>query len=207
MNKYIIPPAERDMLPDDIHGLTVLDFGAKANPRGTYREEYLNLYNVREYHCVDIQAIHGSHVVDLRSETAAKRIQELTGHKTFDLLCNVGTSEHVSIQRTFYQAVHKLAHPGSYIFHWTPMAEKMLWHGAHGSLWHCQPEFFEWLANRNGYEIVKRAFPRNEVSAVLYKVKEKKDFQWHPAWTDTFWKNPNYVDFDNINAHKQKAIL
>jgi len=198
VSKYIIPPLERQMLPDTLRGKTVIDFGAKANERGTYRDEYINLHNVDEYCCVDITNEHGAHIVDLRSETVAKRIQEMTGHQSFDVLCNFGTSEHVSVQRTFYQCVHKLSHVGSHILHWTPMAEKMEWHGAQGSLWHCHKDFFDWLANRNGYEIVKRSFPRGEISAVLYKVVEKKRFDWHPDWDATFWKNPKFVDYNKI---------
>lgn len=189
------------MLPDDLKGKTLIDFGAKANARGTYREEYINLHNIDEYYCVDINDQHGALIVDLRQpgETSAKRIQELTGHKTFDVLCNVGTSEHIATQRPFYQCVHKLAHVGSYIFHWTPMAEKMRWHGDHGSLWHCHKDFYDWLAKENGYEIVKRSFPRGEISAVLYKLLgPKRRFKWHPDWDATFWRNPKFKDFNKI---------
>lgn len=202
----IIPPLEREMLPDDLRGKTVLDFGAKANARGTYREEYLNLYEVKDYHCCDLLEEHGAVTVDLRSETAAQTIRNKTGKKYFDFLANIGTSEHVSVQRTFYQAIHKLAKSGSYIMHWTPLAEKMLWHGVHGSLWHCQPDFHEKLAEANGYEIIKRSFPRDEISAVLYRVVQKRPFQWKKEWTDSFWKNPQYEDFDKIQAHKTEAI-
>lgn len=201
--KYKIPPYVSRLFPD-YTGFDILEFGNKKTPEGfCYRDEYL-ANGAKSYTSVDINAEDGAIPIDLRLNDAAKKIQEKSGHQNFDMITNIGTSEHVTVQRTFWKCVHELCKPGTVIIHWVPQAEKRLDHAAAGSCWHPYPEFFDKLAEANNYKIdfFELTPPYNklpygnvgwDLNICRYIVEDKlEEFVWNDELESLFWRNPKY---------------
>lgn len=205
MTEQPIIPRYTSRLYPNYKGMRILEFGNKRRNKTPYREEYL-ANGARTYHSIDINGLDGAIPVDLRREDAADIIKEKTGYANFDFITNIGTSEHVYVQRSFYKCVHELMHENTYVVHWTPQAHKRIEHSRVGSVWHAYPEFFEHLAKHNGYDIEfkeltpKRKFlPYGNVGWDLTVCRMKatselrEDFYWGEDWdTRFFWRNPNY---------------
>ena len=184
-------------------GMHILEFGNKRSKAGLYRDEYL-ANGAASYTSVDINGQDGAIPVDLRRDDAAHIIQEMSGRQHFDLITNIGTSEHVTEQRPFWQAVHLLSVPGTYHAHWVPQAEKRLDHAVAGSCWHPYPGFFQRLAADNGYdielleltppELPKKLRSYIDLILVRYKVAKEQGFVWDPICDSLFWKNTDYKE-------------
>ena len=201
---HIIPPYCSRLYPN-YKGMRILEFGNKKTGKQLYRDEYL-LNGASTYHSVDINGEDGAIPIDLRRDDAADEIKTKTGYNSFDFITNIGTSEHVTIQKSFYKCVHELMHEGTYVVHWTPQAKKRIEHSRAGSVWHAYPEFFEHLAAMNGYAIeLKECTPKRknlpygkvgwDLTVVRYKATQNltKEFYWDPVWDEKFfWRNPNY---------------
>jgi hypothetical protein len=188
-NPKAIPLQEFKLLPENLEGLHVLEFGNKGNKNGLYRNDYVSA-GVASYHCVDINGQDGAIPVDLRSESAADQIREATGMDSFDLITNFGMSEHIPVQRTFYKCIHELADVGTRIVHWTPAARKFREHGNQGSIWHAEENFFDALSFHNEYTIeIKPEIYDKRILNTRLRIDEKTDFVWNEDFDSLFWYN------------------
>lgn len=185
----IILKASFSLLPE-LKGKTVLEFGNKKNHYGVWRDDYLRA-GVKSYHSVDLNGLDGAIPIDLRSESAAEQIKEATGLDSFDIITNFGTSEHIPVQRTFYKCVHNISKPGTFVVHWTPRAHCFKEHGFHGSIWHCNDNFFEELTKANNYKVIKPLEFMNgfKISTCVLQMQEQTEFVWLEEFNDLFWYN------------------
>lgn len=185
-----IPWREFVNLPN-LEGKTILELGNKGNRNGLYRDDYLKAGAI-SYHCTDLNGLDGAIFVDLRSESAAKQIKEATGIESFDIVTNFGMSEHIPVQRTFYQCVHNLGHVGSVFVHWTPRARMFQEHGYHGSIFHAEDNFFDKLIIANNYKAIsppKFAAEVNRIVTCVLQKQEDTPFVWEPGFRELFWYN------------------
>jgi hypothetical protein len=98
-----------------------------------------------EYQCIDSDGKHDALTFDLNLD-----LKEAYGFdKTFDLVTNHGTSEHVFNQYQCFKNTHKLMRVGGLALHAVPF-EGYLNHG----YFNYQPAFFLDLAIANNYELV-----------------------------------------------------
>lgn len=186
---FVIPTEEFNLLPD-LRGKTVLEFGNKGNGNGVYRSDYMRA-GAKSYHCVDLNGRDGAFPIDLRSESAAKQIKDLSGIDSFDVITNFGMSEHIPVQRTFYKCLHNLAHVGTFFVHWTPRARMFEEHGMAGSIFHCEDIFFEVLAKSNNYKVIRptgKAF-YDQIATCVLQMQEKSEFFWGSLFAQMFWYN------------------
>jgi hypothetical protein len=82
--------------------------------------------------------------IDLNHETVPSPLRN-----KFDLLLNLGTSEHVANQGNAFQIMHDLVHAGSVMYHEVP-AGGLIDHGFVAY----QPKFFHALCRENNYELL-----------------------------------------------------
>jgi hypothetical protein len=82
--------------------------------------------------------------IDLNHETVPSSLRN-----KFDLLLNLGTSEHVANQGNAFQIMHDLVHAGSIMYHEVP-AGGLIDHGFVAY----QPKFFHRLCRENNYELL-----------------------------------------------------
>jgi SAM-dependent methyltransferase len=96
----------------------------------------------------------------------------------FDMITNIGTTEHVDNQEGVWRNIHNLCKVGGVIASWTPLEGDWWWHG----VYYPRPEFFEQF-KENGYEIemldVACEYPNRVIRARLKKIAHN-DF-WMPA--------------------------
>ena len=109
-------------------------------------KKYLAEHGV-DHTSFDINGLHGSLVVDL-----CKPITDAAYVGTFDIVTNFGTSEHVVEQYTCFSNIHALCKPGGIMMHSVPPPGH--WPG-HGRFYY-PLEFFDGLAQANGYEVLHR---------------------------------------------------
>lgn len=99
---------------------------------------------IKEYESIDSNGDSGAHIFDLNEE-----IREKYGYtKTFDLVTNHGTTEHVFNQYACFKNIHDLTKTGGYMLHGLPFQ---------GYIGHCfynyQPNFYLDLALANEYDV------------------------------------------------------
>lgn len=192
----------------DYTGKTILEFGNKKSKAGPYYLEYMH-NGASKYVSVDINGLDGSLPIDLRSEDASIEIKRQSKIEYFDIITNIGTSEHVTIQRPFWKTVHEISTLGTKIIHWVPLAEKREEHALDGSCWHPYPVFFEQLALHNNYKIEhmeigppahlldKRSRYFADILVCQFVITEPlNEFIWKNEFDKMFWLNPSYNSLD-----------
>jgi len=123
----------------------MLELGDKINPAvGTYKDYFTSLGV--HHTSIDWNGNNGAINRDLR-----KPITDLGF--AFDVVTNIGTTEHVSDQYAVWQNMHTLCRPGGFIVSVTPFpgGDNWWWHGEHYPTY----EFFQSFANLNDYSILK----------------------------------------------------
>lgn len=99
---------------------------------------------INEYESIDSNGDSGAYVFDLNEDIGKK----YSYTKTFDLVTNHGTTEHVFNQYMCFKNIHELTKKGGYMLHGLPFQ---------GYVGHCfynyQPNFYIDLALANRYEI------------------------------------------------------
>lgn len=187
----VIPHRPSLLLPN-VNGKDILEFGNKKNDSGLYRDVYL-ASGAKSYHCVDLNGEDGAIPIDLRSETSYEQICEATGIDKFDIVTNFGTSEHIPVQRTFYKCVHKLTKVGGHMIHWTPVQERFIEHGIHGSIWHMNFDFFDLLAAANpSYNIdIPWTDTCDRIGSARIQLVEDSEFVWPEGYADG-WYNETW---------------
>jgi SAM-dependent methyltransferase len=133
---------ERELIGDIREVQTVLDLGNKTGPRNgpPYRNWYED--QGKTYTSIDWNGKDGALKYDLRFSITA---EEIGG--PFDLVCNIGTTEHVSEQRTCWENVHRFVKLGGLLVSHTPIGPGWEHHG----FWHPSLEWYEEFATINGY--------------------------------------------------------
>ena len=139
------------------HGKSMFEMGGKVNTHVpvcldkfnwydsevTYKE-YLLSVGFERHVSVDFDPRWADHVDDLRKPLWDK-------YGTFDMVTNIGTSEHVSDQRALFENVHNMTNVGGLYIHLTPYPGGKDW-PVHGRYYPTY-EFFESFAELNGWEI------------------------------------------------------
>ena len=157
-------PADEQAVIWPLVGDRMLELGNKKNDRGVYKHyfESVGFTHVS----IDWNGQDGALKFDLRRPIKGK---------PFDMVTNIGTTEHVNCQTSVWRNIHNLTKVDGVIASLTPMEGDWWWHGEY----YPRFEFFEQFAELNGYEIevlqVGLEFPYRNVYARLRKV-EDKDF-------------------------------
>lgn len=91
--------------------------------------------------------------------------------KPFDMVTNIGTTEHVSSQEQCWRNIHNLTKVGGVIVSMTPLEGDWWWHGN----WYPKEDFFESFT-ANGYTIdeigVNREAPCRNLAVRMTKVMD-----------------------------------
>lgn len=108
----------------------------------------------------------------------------------FDMVCDIGTAEHVETQRGFWENIHYLTKVGGVYVgqHPVPGGLSWWWHG----IWYPTEEFFEQFAELNGWEIERmergNPVPNENLYVRMRKGKNSGQFVW-PDDDGLIWYN------------------
>lgn len=137
----------------------------------------------------DINGLHGSLVVDLTRPLPDEYAC------AFDIVTNVGTSEHVVAQYACFRNIHRLVRAGGVMLHSVPPPG--YWPG-HGRFYYAL-EFFDGLAEANGYEVLHREITKGLSEHIqplaLVVLRKTADRPFMPE--EAFAKLPIEVDEEN----------
>jgi len=128
---------------------SMLELGNKKNPDGVYKD-YFESLGIRHV-SIDWNGENGALKLDLRTP-----IKPQVG--TFDMVTNIGTTEHVSNQTAVWENIHNCCHVGGAIVSVTPRPGDWWWHGE----WYPTGEFFREFARLNGYRVDLLGIERGE---------------------------------------------
>jgi hypothetical protein len=128
-----------------LFGCSMLELGNKRNRDFTYKFFFASLGFTHV--SVDMNGADGALALDLRRPLRLG---------TFDMVTNIGTTEHVAEfdaagQMQCWRNILEAMHVGSVLISTTPAPGCWPWHG----YWYPAPEFFEELARLNGLEVVR----------------------------------------------------
>lgn len=101
-----------------------------------------------DYMAIDVDGSPGSVPLDLNFDDIPADARE-----RFDLVTNLGTTEHVANQVNAFKIIHELTKPGGLMIHHLPMQGNL----NHG-LVNYQPKFFWMLARSNDYRFLHLSF-------------------------------------------------
>lgn len=129
-------------LYEPLSGKRMLELGGKINAPYTYKAYFESLGF--EHISVDWNGEHGALVRDLR-----KPLWDELGQ--FDMVSNMGTTEHVAGQSGVWANIHHMTKVGGVYVGQTPYhdGESWWWHGT----WYPTEEWFESFADANGWRI------------------------------------------------------
>lgn len=131
-------PAEWDLyLP--LVGISMLELGNKKNGELTYKNYFRDVWQ-RAHVSVDINGKDRALPMDLRKPLNLG---------TFDMVTNIGTSEHVDEQEPVWRNLVEACHVGSVLICTTPYPGDWTWHG----WFHPHDSFYADLAIHNGFYI------------------------------------------------------
>lgn len=137
MNPFHNRPAEW-ALYQPITGETMLELGNKKNGDLTYKKFFES--QGWKHTSVDWNGRDGALKLDLRKPLNLG---------TFDVITNIGTSEHVADQTGVWRNIVEAMHLGSVLISTTPLPGDWSWHGEH----YPDEVFFRQLADLNGLVI------------------------------------------------------
>lgn len=164
-----IPQDEQDYIFPLHRGAGICELGNKKNSLGVYKHYFQSLGI--EHISIDWNGEDGALPLDLRQPQ-----WEALGE--FDMITNIGTTEHVSEQYPVWENIHHLCRVGGIIVSITPYAggNDWWWHGN----WYPTESFFHEFAKHNGYEIEKigigRETPNRNQCVRLRKLRDKPFF-------------------------------
>jgi len=138
-------------------GDSMLEFGGKINSPFTYKAYFQSL-GFRHV-SLDWNGEHGALKRDLRKPQWPEFGQ-------FDMVTNIGTSEHVSDQRGFWENAHMLTKVGGVYVGVCPYHDGLSWWW-HGEYYPTE-QFYESFAELNGWEIERMGTDRPEPYKCLY---------------------------------------
>lgn len=155
-------PADEQVIIWPLVGKRMLELGNKKNAEGVYKV-YFESIGI-DHTSIDWNGEDGALKIDLR--------KPIVGLEPFDMITNIGTTEHVSDQEAVWRNIHNLLKIGGVIASLTPLEGDWWWHGEY----YPRMEFFEQFAE-NGYRIdyldIGREYPNRNLCARLTKLEHK----------------------------------
>lgn len=140
----------------------MLELGNKKNREAIYKT-YFESLGFRHV-SVDWNGEDGALKMDLRKPL---------GLGTFDMVTNIGTTEHVDQQEPVWRNILEAMHVGSVLVSTTPKKGNWQWHG----IWYPTDEFYRKLAELNGLEVerlyVSGVYPREMWFCRVRRVEER----------------------------------
>jgi len=158
-----------------LEGKSMMEFGGKVNTRVPKHEgkeiTYKSYFEALGFKhvSIDFDPRWADHNRDL-----SKPLWEEFG--AFDMVCDIGTAEHVHPQGQIWENVHMLTKKGGLYVgqHPVPGGLSWWWHG----IWYPTEEFFESFAELSGWEILKMArdnpVPNENLYVRMRKVEDKE---------------------------------
>ena len=145
-------------------GKRMLELGGKINAPFTYKKYFEALGF--EHISIDWNGEHGALKRDLRNPLWPE-------FGSFDMLANMGTTEHVNNQRSVWENIHHLTKPGGVYVGQTPYhdGKSWWWHGE----WYPTEAFFESFADLNSWDIERMYIDRDIPNQNLYVRMRKID--------------------------------
>lgn len=119
------------------------------NPRDPgvpHTSEFFKALGFVLYEAIDISDYGGTRIMDLNEDLAEK----YGFNERYDLVTNLGVSEHLFNQATFFKNAHETTKVGGYMVHIVPSV-----HFANHGFFNYQPRFFQDMAAANNYRIVE----------------------------------------------------
>lgn len=173
-------PAYLDHFLYPLVGTRMLELGNKRtkNKSGVF-DTYKDYFTAQgiDHTSIDWNGEDGALKLDLRKPIDLE---------PFDMITNLGTTEHVSEQEPVWRNIHNLLKVGGVFVNLTPMKGDWWWHGE----WYPQPEFFEQFAELNGYRIdhlaIGREHPYRNIDVRMTKLEHKTFVMPDP---DTLYNN------------------
>lgn len=164
----VIPPGafynrlEEWELYQPLNGSSMLEFGGKINAPYTYKStfEALGFRHIS----VDWNGDHGAMPLDLRHPISLGQ---------FDMVTNIGTSEHVESQDGVWRNMVDACRVGSVLLSTTPLpgGDDWWWHGE----WYPTKAFYEQLADLNHFHVeritIEQPQPRRMFFVRLVRMK------------------------------------
>lgn len=156
---------------------------------------YYKALGFSSYDAIDVNSVYGSMIMDLNVD-----LRERYGfNKTYDLVTNNGTGEHIFNQYTVFKNAHDLTKVGGVMLFVLPFYNWM----NHG-FFNFNPLLFADLAAANGYEIVRMSVAcpvGQEVTASEARVSDAEmRLSWQPS-TDAL----SLEDFQKRGAIKPRT--
>lgn len=130
-----------------IIGKTMLELGNKKSGNVTYKQ-YFERKNIN-HTSIDWNGKDGALKLDLRNPIDLGQ---------FDMVTNIGTTEHVSTQHQVWENLHNFVKVGGVLVSHGPLEGDWWWHGE----WYVRESFYEALAD-NGYEIQEMGIERDSL--------------------------------------------
>ena len=142
-------------------GDTMLELGNKKTNDITYKQYFKSLGI--NHVSIDINGKDGALPLDLRYPIDME---------PFDMVTNIGTTEHVTDQEGVWRNIHNLCKTGGVIVSHTPLQGDWTWHG----IWFPLESFYTQFASINGYKIEKLDIegeePKRTINVRMKKVKQ-----------------------------------
>jgi len=125
-----------------------------------------------DYEAIDFDHTFKPHKFDLNEDLAAK----YNFTKQFDVVTNLGTSEHIMNQLFFFRNMHVTCKPGGLLLHVVPMIDV----NNHG-FFHYTPLFFKSVAKLNEYVIegMWLSISPSKDSDFVFDCSDENMKQWH----------------------------
>lgn len=151
------------------------------------------------YESIDVCPGHNTTILDLNTTPVPANFRD-----KFDLVLNLGTTEHIVNQMNSYAAIHESTKVGGYMLHQVPTSG---WHN-HGYFCY-HPLFFNDLAAANGYEMLDifwtPAQPHWLKDVEIPIREEQRPFDRNTDLRQTLYANGQLPTFNiNVLARKTK---
>lgn len=192
-----LPKDELHTLQPLLAQFTLIEFGNKKNPSGTYREFY-KANGCTEYACIDWNGKDGAFPLDCNYSLCHT---DVGFESPADIVTNFGFSEHVTDQPAYWQNHHAFCGVGGFMCGVTPNPGDWPSHGI------LQPhiDFYWALAEENGYGVegIWINEDRNRPT-VCYRLRKLRDapFVMPPEWETLIIPTPA----PTAQARKQSRI-
>ncbi|MGV8996295.1 MAG: hypothetical protein ACOH12_05065 [Parvibaculaceae bacterium] len=140
-NKYGTPDTKRNVhaLAAKFHDSSLI----KPGVRTLFLGEVMDCTTI-SYSSIDVCPGHNTTILDLNTTPIPEHFKN-----NFDLVLNLGTTEHIVNQMNSYAAIHDATKVGGYMLHQVPTSG---WHN-HGYFCY-HPLFFKDLAEANDYDVL-----------------------------------------------------
>lgn len=167
-------PEDEQRIIFPLVGNRMLELGNKKNPDGVYKT-YFESIGI-DHTSIDTNGQDGALPLDLRKPINLD---------PFDMVTNIGTTEHVSDQKGVWENIHNLTKVGGVIASLTPMEGDWWWHG----VYYPRTEFFEAFSD-NGYKIdiieIGREYPNRNI---VVRMTKQEHLPFVMPDMDTFYIN------------------